>query len=1017
MNGGTAVCPRALYRAATCLAVLLPAFFASPSFAQTESDLGSLRASLRAGKYPDVERRTRSFLERTPLATGADSLRAAELLDILAEVLRRGGKAADPEAEAVCLRAVEIKERMLPSNDARIATSRNNLGALYYARGEYQQALEQLNRALKLREDALGPNDPDVAATLLLIAGVQSALGEDAKARSLVERAVALQEAALGPDNPDLAWGLNSLGVLDFNEGDYVQAEQLQERALGIFQRAYGPDHAMVGTCLHNLAALQYAMGDYRESRDGFERALGIRERALGHENVFVSYTLTGLAMDLEALRDYKGARDKYEQALRVQEKLYGPSNDEVGWTLMRLGELQIELGNHSKARALLRQALANLEGGLGEDHPYVAEALVGLAAATADSSGADSTRALFERALSIQEGVLGPTHPEVGVTFGRLGRFLAGAGDSAGAVDAALRADAIFRDHLRLTCRSLPERRAMGYAASRTPGRSLALAILARSPHQAPGTVARVWDSVIRSRALVLDEVAARTRLVGDLAQLAKALDESRQRLANLLVRGAVDQDPERYRAMVEAARRETERAEGALAGASAEFRSDRARGDIGWLEVASSLPRKAALVAFVVYGEGSERAYLALALSAGEREPIAIRLGRAAELDALVSRWDTAIAGGARIPEAGLASAERECSKAGTELRARVWDPILTQLGPAELVYIVPDGALHLVSWAALPSAKGGYIVEDGPLLHILSTERDLVGSGARHRSGAGLLALGGASFDEAVAGSAGKTQPDARHADAGVVRGISTDCEEFSSARFEPLPQSALEVREIASIWPSPDDATVLTGADASESAFKRLSPGRRVLHLATHGFFLRESCTSAEPGSRGIGGIATDAGPRVPAPDDDNFLLLAGLALAGANRRSSAESGEDDGVLMAQEISSLDLGGVEWAVLSGCDTGVGEIRAGEGVLGLQRAFQVAGAGTVIMSLWPVEDEAARRWMAALYTARLRQRKQTDEAVRDAYLSVLRDRRAQGRSTHPFYWAAFVAAGDWR
>src|SRR5262249_49654260 len=114
---------------------------------------------------------------------------------------------------------------------------------------------------------------------------------------------------------------------------------------------------------------------------------------------------------------------------------------------------------------------------------------------------------------------------------------------------------------------------------------------------------------------------------------------------------------------------------------------------------------------------------------------------------------------------------------------------------------------------------------------------------------------------------------------------------------------------------------------------------------------------------------------------------------------------------------EEVASLDLTGVEWAVLSACDTGLGVIRAGEGVLGLRRAFQVAGARTVIMSLWSVEDQTTRQWMQTLYRSRLERGLDTAEAVREAALTVLRARRAQGLSGHPFYWAGFVAAGDWR
>ena len=107
----------------------------------------------------------------------------------------------------------------------------------------------------------------------------------------------------------------------------------------------------------------------------------------------------------------------------------------------------------------------------------------------------------------------------------------------------------------------------------------------------------------------------------------------------------------------------------------------------------------------------------------------------------------------------------------------------------------------------------------------------------------------------------------------------------------------------------------------------------------------------------------------------------------------------------------------MASVQWAVLSACDTGRGEIRVGEGVLGLRRAFQIAGARTLIMSLWPVEDESAEAWMRVLYRARFEERMTTDDAVREASLEVLRTRRAADASDHPFYWGGFVAAGSWK
>ena len=362
-------------------------------------------------------------------------------------------------------------------------------------------------------------------------------------------------------------------------------------------------------------------------------------------------------------------------------------------------------------------------------------------------------------------------------------------------------------------------------------------------------------------------------------------------------------------------------------------------------------------------------------------------------------------------------------------------MWDPLAPHLRGARRVFIVPDGALHLVNFAALPVGQTQYLAEAGPLIHYLSAERDLVPTESQ-RKAEGLLAIGAPAFNEQrLFAALAPQQPVSQQAASGVValaqtfRGQRSACDQFQSMRFEPWPASAREADEVAALWQKsgagPGQAGLrsavraaagavvqLSGAAASEAAFKQQAQGKRVLHLATHGFFLGWRCASALDAA----GKASYA-IQPTSVTGENPLLLSGLALAGANHRQAAGAEEEDGILTAEEIAALNLSGVEWAVLSACDTGVGEVKAGEGVFGLRRAFQVAGARTVIMSLWQVEDETTRQWMRTLYQRRFVQALSTEESVREASLHVLRARRAKNQSTHPFYWAGFVAAGDWR
>jgi hypothetical protein len=404
-------------------------------------------------------------------------------------------------------------------------------------------------------------------------------------------------------------------------------------------------------------------------------------------------------------------------------------------------------------------------------------------------------------------------------------------------------------------------------------------------------------------------------------------------------------------------------------------------------------------------------------LALGDAESEVRFVPLGSGREIDALVARFATEAATPPMGSRAALRRSEERLRGAGEELRRVVWDPLHISPGGARLLLVVPDGALsrinsHSSDGNSTVSRQKLLVHYRRPAICLLDFPARRAYCHGRERKRRSKDGPGGAIVLERPALS---SSASGKLGDPGGVPGAAQDrlrgarttprpCTRGGSLRFEPLPASAREVRDVVAGWriakvAAPavqEDVYPLTGPDASERAFKELAPGRLVLHVATHGFELSEDCEGDE---------------------EPNPMLLSGLALSGANLsgRAGAHSGED-GLLTSEEICSLDLSSVDWVVLSGCDTGAGAIQEGEGVLGLRRAFAIAGARTVIMSLWEVEDDAARLWMRRLYAGRAAGRS-TAEAVREASLEGLTQRRRRGRTTHPFYWGAFVAAGDWR
>lgn len=990
---------------------------APPVLAQ-ETSADIVRGDLRAERLAEAERHARDLLAATERLHGSDARETADVLDLLAEAMRKAGKTRDPQSLEICRRALEIKQRLLRPDDPSLAISLENLGALHLVNGEIEKARQYLGGALDIRTRALGPWNADVAWSLTWLSHLEEKAGNPDSAYVLVKRAVAIQDSVLREDDLQHLKSLDLLGVVQYERGDYRDAAAISERALGAHLSAQGLYTASTASALHSLGVICLEMGDYGEASHYLERARSVQRRVLPSANPQVVRTTQSLGTLRERVGDVVGALAYFREAERLARKVFGPENSEVGWYLMHMGRLESNLGRRADARRELNEARRIQEKTLDASHPELAMTLRSLAEVEGASGGVDSAVALAERALQIQEHALGPGHPDLAPTLADLALFHAMRSDTAGALDLALRSARVREDHLRLMLGGLSERQGLAYAAVGPTGLDVALSLVAASGSRlGPEAVGRVWEALVSTRTLVLDEMATRHRAaVGDsagahVAPAAQALAGARQRLANLLVRGPARESPERYQSLLRTARLEMERAERELGNASSTERKNPGPKS-NLKDVLGAIPPGWGLVAYASYASEGGRRYVAL-VRKSSGEPVAVPMGDAARIDRLARKWVEIVGAYPSTSPPAAAQAEAAARQAGRALRTAIWDPVAPWLEDAAGVLVVPDGSLQNVSLGALPADDRSYLIEKNTLFHYVTSEVDIPAAKARGPQGSGLLALGGVDFGPP---STPRTTP---RGSGSPVTSDPGDCSDFYGAAFTPLPQSLMEVEDVGQAWGDPGHTTILTGDRATETAFKRLAPGRQVIHLATHGFFLNPtSCLQELAGSRGIAGLDLGVRPKArPAFDQQSPLLLSGLALAAANRRSEATPHEEDGILTAEEVASLDLHGVDWAVLSACDTGVANASRGEGVLGLRRAFRTAGVATLVISLWPVQDEAARDWMRALYLHRFHEGVDTAHAARAATLDVLHGRRAQGRSTNPFYWAAFVATGDWQ
>jgi CHAT domain-containing protein/tetratricopeptide (TPR) repeat protein len=989
--------------------------------------LDSLALGLvEVARYSDAERSVQRALRIREQKSPSDGPGTARTLELLSLASIRAGQyaAARPPLE----RALALRRQQGDHPDT--ATTYVLLGDLQWLEGHPAAARDAYAGCRSIAERALRPNHPSIAHCTRKLGNALERLGDMSGALALLEQAANLAERSLGSGHPALAGYLNDLAETYRTMTDYRRARALYERALAIRERQLGADDQDVATIVLNLALVSGELGDVVEARRQFERAIVIWRHRLGSDHPFVALAMTSLARVLLQHRQQSEALSLLRQALVIREHRLGPSHPETADALAELASSLLAAGRVAEAAAASRRATAIWEAAGSLDSLGLASALTlraNVLAALGDAAGAQDR---YRRALAITERVLGADHPNAADLRVKVAAVASERGQAALAFEQALGAETAARRFLQSTVRYLPEREALTYGLKRPNGLNLMLTLVDAGEPSA--NVEFAFDAVIRARALVLDEMAARLRVRdgpnSELRDVWAAWMSARQRLANLAVRGEADRSSSDYLAALADTRREAEQAERTLAEKSAAFRIELLRNETGLDEIRAALPPATALVSFVRYDRhpralprGGEFAratssYLAFVMTRGS--PLrAVSLGPARTIDQEVAAWRSRATDGLALSRAP-AIAERSLRLLGARLRARIWDPLGRALPPVDRILVVPDGSLHLVNLAALP-AGSSYLIDQAPLIHYLTTERDLVQFAHEPPApGRGLLALGGVSFDDEPSTGAA-TDAAALLQSAHI--GTRSSCGSFQTLEFAPLPGTLKEVRDLSGLWNEIDGltgraASPLTGSGASERAFKTQAPGRRVLHIATHGFFLGGDCAAPAQGTRSVSGLANAHGQKAAAGALESPLLQAGLALSGANRRARAKPDEEDGILTAEEVASLNLDGVEWAVLSACDTGVGEIRAGEGVFGLRRAFRIAGARTIIMSLWPVEDQVTSQWMRALYEGRLLRRLTTAQAVREASLAVLRDRRSRGSSTHPFYWAAFLGAGDW-
>lgn len=891
--------------------------------------------------------------------------------------------AGNQPAEAIRLRQAVASRylELLGERHFRTGVAIRRLAETLLQANDIDNATANLSRALQILNPIIGDVHPEVSECYRLAAVRAELTGEVSRALRLYQVTRFKHMWVRGESDITVAELDCITGRLIGEMGDFRSAELVLQQAAASIKRSIGTRTTQYGEAMEQLGALY------------------LRFRKLDQADIFV------------------------RQALALRRELHGESSQEYGDSLSILAALRRAQGRLNEARTVAEQSIEIGRAAYGELHPRFADRLSSLALILENAGEYQQAEECYNACLKIRQRSGGTREVRHATILRNLAGLYETMGQRQRATPLFFEAAHVVRDSLDRDGqflnqyeRHLTERRHRTYLDT-------CLSSVIETGADVSPLLELIWKW---QSAVTLRRRALRRALNDpDLAPLQERLKAINHRITlhlKSVPRRDFFDDTEQYLQAVETWGRaldrmypdrsyvEDEIASRTLISLSSELTTTQLR---------KALPPESAYVEFVEYnhartepnGMGKttyQRRYAAFVL-VGDATPVVVSLGTSDQVNQLVDAALQRIRG------------EKAANHAATAaLKELIWTPIATVIGDAETIIVSPDGRLGDVPLAALPGEKEGFLLEEyrfivAPMPHLIAELSDVDAQQVEPQ----LLLVGDIDYD----GEERKLVQPAQ--DQQLLR-------QMSQSRWESLPGFREESACILDIFQKTfanGTSTTSAGLEASEEAVLQLAQSHSVIHIVTHGYF--ESPTSED--------LAEDQFISQLVPG-----FLSGLAFAGANQPYSAFADGGDGLLRAAEVEDITLDNVDLCVLSACETALGKPAAGAGVIGLQRAFHIAGVRSVVASLWKVDDQATQELMKQFYNNLWVRKMSRIDALREAQLWLLRhpkelakagvkdpitrgrprklniqtpDVRTLSPTTDPFFWAAFQLSGDWR
>jgi CHAT domain-containing protein/tetratricopeptide (TPR) repeat protein len=969
----------------------------------------------------------------------------AQNLRVLARQLQAEGRAS--AADFHLKRGLAMLEKRYPNAHPLLAGALIDEGWLLRESGRYSEARLYLDRALTMSETLYPTRDfpsghADLARSLMCLSDLCRARGDLAEALSYARRSLSMYETLYPRDrypkgHVHTAASLRNMGMLLLARAEHEPALSYLQRALEMCESLYPRDeypkgHPDLALSLREFGKALAARGEYHRARPYLRRSLSTLEALYtpsdypgGHPNLVES--LESFAEVVLHLEGSEPALPYLRRALAMCESLYhqeqsGAGHPKLAACLYNLGRSLAAHGQYRQALPFLQRALVATQllypvDKYPKGHAALAESLICVGNLLFVSGEHDRALPYLRRAVAACEARYTEEeypqgHPLLSFSLRSLGALHQRRGENGQALNYIRRAVSMDQALADNFAAGASEVEALNFAATLPVARDLLLSV----PDGEGLSAEDLYDPVWRGKAAISRILRRRQKALAEEAgstgrQLWQELLDTRRELSRLLLAPA-GEPGERLRQLRELTTHK-EDIERRVARALPEL----SRGELLALpphtELVKKLPAGTAFVDLLRYFRVAPHSgrttptYLAFVLAPGQ--PVRrVELGPAGPIEARLAEWRREIA-------------SRRSGEAAARLTEQLWLPLARVL-PADThtVLLAPDGDLTRLPWAALPGPRDGRLLVEDYALAVVPHGPfvlDRLTAPAKEQAPGLILTVSGVDYGAAVAPN-------------------GSDGDE-KKPLWVPLPHTSEEVAAILELGGAPP-ARALHGNEASPARLLAELPGARWAHLATHGFFADPALRSVLRMDERLYERASFGAERA-APGARNPLSLSGLVLAGTARLpEGATPTAADGILTAEAIASLPLQDLELAVLSACETGLGEVAGGEGVFGLQRAFHLAGARAVVASLWKVDDAATQALMTDFYRNLWDRKLSRLEALRQAQLAMLHssgrganaaraagperpiDPGAEARpwpepGAPPVLWAAWVLSGD--